>query len=74
MKDYKITMTLEATETSQNAPETVGEALELMKDSGNYPSPSTMRRDIDRQNLPEMTYSFNWGGWRFNLIVERVKI
>lgn len=52
-------------------PETVGEALELMRESGNYPSYSTMRREIERQNLPEMGYHFSWGGWKFNLIVER---
>ncbi len=53
------------------APDTVAEALQLMRDSGNYPSASTMRRDIQRGNFPEMTYSFNWGGYKFNLVVER---
>ena len=53
------------------APDTVSEALQLMKDSGNYPSASTMRRDIQKMNLPEMTHSFNWGGYKFNLVVER---
>lgn len=52
-------------------PDTVGEALQLMKNSGNYPSYSTMRREILRENLPEMTYSFNWGGYKFNLVVEK---
>ena len=53
------------------APDTIAKALQLMRDSGNYQSASTMRRDIQKMNLPEMTYSFNWAGYKFNLVVER---
>lgn len=72
-KDYKIKMRINTTERTQNEPQTLAEAWEIIKNTGNYPSRTTFRKMALEDQNPEIRLFVDAGAYRFQVIAERVK-